>query len=483
MILTGLVVGAVLGIVMQRGRFCVTGMLRDIFLQKSWRTFAALLIVISVHAIGLAALTSLGVIAPEYSTFAPAAVIIGGFMFGIGIILAGGCASGTWYRSGEGLVGSWVALAMYALSASAMKGGMLDGFNSWMTSWDTGLTTVPAALGISPWIFAIALAVFTGIMVRRFMIREANSPKPARLNNRPAWKRPLHVYNAAWMIGLLGVIAWPLSAASGRNGGLGITTPSAHTVDFITTGDAKFMNWGTLLVLGLLVGSFIAAKATGEFRIRVADAKTTVRAIFGGILMGVGAALAGGCTVGNGMVETSLFSFQGWIALLFIALGVGAGTKLWLKPSAAQPAVRAQDTETYSTDESLDHNVRNENPSGNSIDATPSKSPRNTHAFSDFAAAPSALMVKDPTLAPSKKLKDLGEGYYALDSLGAVCPFPLIEAKDVMKTLQSGDHLVIDFDCTQATEAIPHWAATDGHEVTDFVEKGEASWQITVKKG
>ncbi|WP_312397667.1 YeeE/YedE family protein, partial [Kocuria sp.] len=125
MILTGLIVGAVLGIVMQRGRFCVTGMLRDIFLQKSWRTFAALLIVISVHAIGLAALTSLGVIAPEYSTFAPAAVIIGGFMFGIGIILAGGCASGTWYRSGEGLVGSWVALAMYALSASAMKGGML----------------------------------------------------------------------------------------------------------------------------------------------------------------------------------------------------------------------------------------------------------------------------------------------------------------------------------------------------------------------
>ena len=483
MILTGLIVGAVLGIVMQRGRFCVTGMLRDIFLQKSWRTFAALLIVISVHAIGLAALTSLGVIAPEYSTFAPAAVIVGGFMFGIGIILAGGCASGTWYRSGEGLVGSWVALAMYALSASAMKGGMLDGFNSWMTSWDTGLTTIPAALGISPWIFVIALAVFTGILVRRFMIREAGSPKPARLNNRPAWKRPLHVYNAAWLIGLLGVIAWPLSAAAGRNGGLGITTPSAHTVDFITTGDAKFMNWGTLLVLGLLIGSFIAAKATGEFRIRVADAKTTVRAVVGGVLMGVGAALAGGCTVGNGMVETSLFSFQGWIALLFIALGVGAGTKLWLKPSAAQPAAAAQDTETYSTSESLDHNISNENPSGNSIDATPSKSPRNTHTFSGFAAAPSALMVKDPALAPSKKLKDLGEGYYALDSLGAVCPFPLIEAKDVMNTLASGDHLVIDFDCTQATEAIPHWAATDGHEVTGFIEKGEASWQITLKKG
>ena len=65
MILTGLVIGALLGIVLQRGRFCVTGMLRDIFLQKSWRTFAALLVVISVHAIGLTALTSAGVISPN----------------------------------------------------------------------------------------------------------------------------------------------------------------------------------------------------------------------------------------------------------------------------------------------------------------------------------------------------------------------------------------------------------------------------------
>lgn len=495
MILTGLVVGALLGIVMQRGRFCVTGMLRDIFLQRSWRTFVALLIVISVHAVGLAALTSAGVITPDYTTFAPAAVIVGGFLFGVGIILAGGCASGTWYRSGEGLVGSWVALAMYALSAAAMKGGALGGLTTWMKEWDTGWTTVPAALGISPWIFAIALAVLTGLLVRHFLRREANTPKPARLNNRAAWKRPLHVYTAGALVGILGVIAWPLSAATGRNDGLGITSPSANLTKFITTGATEKVDWGVMLVLGLLVGSFIAAKATGEFRVRVADAKTTVRSIGGGILMGVGAALAGGCTVGNGMVQTSLFSFQGWIALLFIALGVGAATKLWLKPTTARPAAAAQAsdaTETYSTAESLDHTVSGDTPFGNSVAAAPSRdtgsagtaAPSQTAAatgFNGFAAAPTALMVKDP--APSKKLKDLGDGYYALDSLGAVCPFPLIEAKDVMKTLRSGDHLVIDFDCTQATEAIPQWAATDGHEVTDFTEKGDASWQITLKKG
>ena len=68
-------------------------------------------------------------------------------------------------------------------------------------------------------------------------------------------------------------------------------------------------------------------------------------------------------------------------------------------------------------------------------------------------------------------------------SLGAVCPFPLIEAKDVMADLEPGQHLVIDFDCTQGTETIPQWAVEDGHEVTDFHDTGEAAWQITIKKG
>src|SRR5699024_6094068 len=139
-ILPGLVVVVVVGVVMQRGGFCVTGMIRDILMHRSWRTFVALPVVISVHALVLAALDAAGVISPDYNAFAPGAVVVGGFLFGLGIILAGGCASGTWYRSAEGLVGSWIALAMYALSAAMMKTGVLSGFNDWMKSWDTGLT-------------------------------------------------------------------------------------------------------------------------------------------------------------------------------------------------------------------------------------------------------------------------------------------------------------------------------------------------------
>jgi uncharacterized membrane protein YedE/YeeE/TusA-related sulfurtransferase len=475
MIATGLLIGALLGVVMQRGRFCVTGMLRDIFLQRSWRTFVALLIVIAVHAVGIAALTSAGVIAPEYPTFAPVAVVLGGLMFGIGIVLAGGCASGTWYRSAEGLVGSWIALIMYALSAAAMKTGPLTGFAAWMKGWDTGLTTLPEALGVSPWLFVVVLVAITVLLVRHFLRKESRLPKPAALGSRPAWKRPLHFYAAGALIGVLGVIAWPLSAASGRNDGLGITTPSSNLANFVVNGSGESIDWGVMLVLGLFAGAFLAAKATGEFRVRVPDAKAATRSVGGGVLMGVGAALAGGCTVGNGMVQTSLFSFQGWVALASIAVGVGLAAKLWLKPSKAEAARAAGDPETYSTDDAVEDTV-------DAADGERSR-PEGAGVLGGFAAAPAAVALKSREGAPSGKLRDLGEGYYALDSLGAVCPFPLIEAKDVMKTLSRGEHLVIDFDCTQATEAIPHWAAEDGHEVTDFREQGEASWQITLRKG
>ncbi|RBP62787.1 TusA-related sulfurtransferase [Brevibacterium sanguinis] len=69
-----------------------------------------------------------------------------------------------------------------------------------------------------------------------------------------------------------------------------------------------------------------------------------------------------------------------------------------------------------------------------------------------------------------------------LETNGLVCPFPLVEAKDAMETLAAGDELVINFDCTQATESIPQWAAESGYPVTHFDRTGDASWTITVQK-
>lgn len=71
---------------------------------------------------------------------------------------------------------------------------------------------------------------------------------------------------------------------------------------------------------------------------------------------------------------------------------------------------------------------------------------------------------------------------HVLETVGQVCPFPLVEAKKAMEGLPVGDELIIDFDCTQATEAIPEWAAENGYPVTHFDRVGDASWTITVQK-
>lgn len=71
---------------------------------------------------------------------------------------------------------------------------------------------------------------------------------------------------------------------------------------------------------------------------------------------------------------------------------------------------------------------------------------------------------------------------YELKSLGLVCPFPLLEAKDKIEEIEIGDVLKIEFDCTQGTEAIPRWAAEAGHEITAFEQIGDAAWSITVVK-
>ncbi|MEJ7542511.1 sulfurtransferase TusA family protein [Staphylococcus intermedius] len=71
---------------------------------------------------------------------------------------------------------------------------------------------------------------------------------------------------------------------------------------------------------------------------------------------------------------------------------------------------------------------------------------------------------------------------HELGTIGMVCPFPLIEAQKKMEVLNIGDELKIDFDCTQATEAIPQWAAEQNYPITEFEQLGDASWTITVQK-
>lgn len=335
MIITGFALGIILGFVFQRGRFCVTGAFRDVWLSKSTRWLTAFLLAIAVQAVLVQALTSAGLISPSAPTLALAAVAGGSFLFGIGIVLAGGCATGTYYRSGEGLIGSWIGLGLYAFVSAAMKYGVGADFTARVRDQTIDATTIQDTLGISAWVPVLAFAALVGYLLVR-----QNRRSSAPLATLPAKRTGIAhlLFEKKWtpnttaiIVGAVAALAYPLSQATGRNAGLGITTPSANIVEFLTTGQADLIDWGVAFVLGLIPGSYIAAKASGEFRLRAPDASTAVRAVFGGTIMGVGASLAGGCTIGNSLVQTALFSWQGWIAFGFTFLGVGVAAHFFIR--------------------------------------------------------------------------------------------------------------------------------------------------------
>jgi len=335
MVLTGLVVGATLGFVMQRGRFCVTGAFRDVWTGGNTRWLTAFLIVIAVQSIGVFSLDGLGLITLSPGELAPAATIIGAFIFGFAIVLAGGCATGTFFRSAEGLMGSWFALICYAASSAIMKYGVLSVVTTAARTHTISGTTLHETLGISPWWLVAALVLAVGYATIRHLAQAprvaiASLPSRRRGLARLLFERPWPPFATAVVIGVIAIVAWPLSTAAGRPAGLGITTPSANLSTYLLTGDVELVDWGVYLILGILIGAFLAAKGSGEFRLRVPDGTTMVRAIIGGLLMGVGASLAGGCTIGNAMVATAQFSYQGWLSFAFMILGTGAATHLFV---------------------------------------------------------------------------------------------------------------------------------------------------------
>ncbi|MDY4279660.1 MAG: YeeE/YedE family protein [[Pasteurella] mairii] len=324
--LSALLLGGLLGFVFQRARFCLTGGFRDMYLSKNNRMFYALLIAISVQSIGVLALIELGYISSPYKDFSLLSVIVGSIIFGISIVLASGCATGTWYRAGEGLISSWIALFMYMLSAAAMRSGALSDFTKLMGQYGKMNENIAASLGISVWWLVALLLIVTLLSVYKSLSKPV--VKVASLAPRYSgvrhylFEKKIHPFVAAVFIGMLAFFAWVANGIAGKTAGLSITGPSANIILFITSGEAKYINWGVFLVLGIMFGSYIAAKGSREFRWRLPDLNTLRNSVIGGVLMGVGASLAGGCTIGNGLTATAVMSAKGWISLFFIIVGV-----------------------------------------------------------------------------------------------------------------------------------------------------------------
>lgn len=315
----GLIVGVAFGYALQRGRFCMNSTFRDILLTRDLTLLRAYLLAVLIQMVGVRSMAAmglfgLGAIAPFFWM----ATLLGGFVFGLGMALSGGCASGSTYRSGEGMVGSIIALVGFVFGMIMTNDGVLEPvralFRSRVIEIDEQPATLDRLLGVSPWILVAIFVALGGWWLLK---------SPAGGYQRGwSWAR------SGLTIGLIATAAWPISTLTGREYGLSITEPIRTISGFLFTGESERLTWGSFMWIGLIVGAHVAARSYGEFAWRAPGAQRLLQALGGGLLMGVGAAIAGGCNIGHGLTGVPLFALSSLTATLSIIVGVWAGVYL-----------------------------------------------------------------------------------------------------------------------------------------------------------
>jgi len=350
----GLVFGLAFGFVLQRSRFCLLSALSNFLMFRDWRQAHAWMIAIAVAVAGVTYLEFAGLVDVAQSSFRQTAVsvggsLLGGLVFGIGAVLAGGCASRTLIRVSEGNFGSLIALACFGVAGMVTLFGVFAPARDYLVSHSqldvfAGELSIPAVLGQSPTLVA-------GLLVASLLASVFLTGRAFR-----DWR----LLAAGAFIGLLVMLGWwytgyllldefephaPFTVS--------VSGPLARTTLWLTT-DTLTASWfGITLVFGMLAGGLVSAVTSRTWHWVVPDAVHVPHLIFGGSLMGVGAVFAGGCNVGQGLAGMSTLSCSSLVALISILLGMRLGLLLInldeLHRDKQRPAVARQQQTTLPT--------------------------------------------------------------------------------------------------------------------------------------
>jgi len=316
----GLGVGLLFGFVLQRGRFCMYTAFRDILLIKDLTLFKAYLLALAIQTVLVHTFKELGLLSFSVPSFFWLAAMVGGFVFGVGMTLAGGCSSSSYYRVGEGMVGSFVVVLMFIVSAAATSRGALSPLALMLRSVRIDMgensATISHLFGLEPWLLSVI--VFLPLAVWLFC-SQVSQPQRGW-----SWKK------TGTILGIVAALAWLASAWSGDfHYGLRMTGPSASLLYYLTNGDSTYLNWGVFEILGIPLGAFFAARWNHEFKWRAPKPPRLMQQALGGTIMGVGAVIAGGCNIGNSLTGLGILSLTSFVTTVFLILGTWSGTYLF----------------------------------------------------------------------------------------------------------------------------------------------------------
>ena len=324
-VLYGLLVGILFGFALQRGRFCMNSAIRDTILLKDTTLLKSVGAAILVGMVGFALMSMGGLVKISPTPFFWGANLVGGFIFGIGMVLAGGCASGVTYRVGEGMLGALSALIGLAAGATLTAMGFLTPIKDALQKGTKIMVgeanpTLANIFGLSHTVVALVVAVI--ILVIWFFVARKNQDEEPK-SNAPLGKR---IFKNGWgwlvtgiVIGLINMLAFYSSTLAGRSYPLAITSGWLTIVKLGTSVPETKMGWDAWLVIGIIVGAFIASMIAGEFKIRFPGWGTLGQTFAGGLLMGFGAVTSAGCNVTHilsGLPQLGIGSLVGAISIV-----------------------------------------------------------------------------------------------------------------------------------------------------------------------
>src|SRR5688572_98071 len=330
------------GAITQRTNFCTMGSVADIVTFGDWTRMRQWLLAIAVAILGTNLLAATGVIdtADSFYTsprFVPLAYLIGGLLFGFGMVLTGGCGSKSLVRAGGGSLKSLVVIVVLGIVAYISLRGLLAVFRVGVIepvgarlATPQDLPSLIAGIGVSKSALQIGLALLLSGFLFILVFRDRSF-------------RTFDNLLAGLGIGVIIVAAWAISGTighveehpntlqeaflrtnSGRMESLSFVAPVAYTIDYLMffSDTSKVITIGIAAVLGMVAGSAVYAVIAGKFRWEgFRDTEDTANHLIGAALMGFGGVTALGCTVGQGLSGVSTLAVGSFIAVAAIVAG------------------------------------------------------------------------------------------------------------------------------------------------------------------
>ena len=328
--LVGLIGGVALGLAARIGRFCTLGAIEDMLYGGDDRRLRMWGIAISVAIIGTHLAMSIGWMDFAETAYLdrvwnPLGTIIGGLLFGYGMALSGNCGYGALARLGGGDLRSFVIVLVMGLSAYFVMSGPLAHARVWLfsvqenASSPQGFTQILEGFGISP--------LITGLTVGGLLLAITLAKSDMRrAYGYIFWGAVVGLAVVSGWIGthwiaVTGFEAEPIETHS-------FAAPIGDTIFFSMTASGNTLSFSVGSVLGVVIGAALGSYSKGHFRWEACeDPRELRRQILGAAIMGPGAILAVGCSVGQGISAFSVLAFSAPVAFIAIFLGASFGLK------------------------------------------------------------------------------------------------------------------------------------------------------------